>query len=237
LKQFVVFMCPKCSNFTNSPVGQKRRRCSYCGTIIDISKANRALYDSPEQAQAAVKLFNAERGGDEFRKAVEQSRMRLRSFLPDKPVDIEKITSDDEQVVLPGKRARLMAILDSEAKAKPCTLDRLEEVCKNGGLSWTWVEKTIQSLSNAGTLIFPRPWEVQLVEGHDDTSKKSHTVQDVSEEIVSYLRKRKERVRVVDIVQYFQERGISEDSVDDSLERLMRSGDIFQPAVGYVSLV
>ncbi|MDH4213131.1 MAG: hypothetical protein ACFFCT_06565 [Candidatus Odinarchaeota archaeon] len=237
MKQFVVFMCPKCRNFTNSPLGQKRRRCSYCGTIIDIKKANQALFDSPEQALVAVKEFNAARGGDEFQKAVEQSRARFQRLLPDEPVNLEKIMTDDENVVLPGKRARLMTILEEESKERPCTLDRLEELCAAQGLSWEWVEKTVQTLSNVGALIFPRPWEIQLVGTAEDTSPKSDTRQDVSLEIISFLRTRKDRVRIDEIVRHFEERGISEDSVDSSLERLMRSGAIFQPVVGYVSLV
>jgi len=230
-------MCSKCRNFTNSPVGQKRRRCSYCGKIIDIAKANRALFDGPKQALIAVKEFNAARGGDEFQKAVEQSRERIQSLMPDEPVDVDKITSDDEQVVLPGKRARLMTILEEEAKDKPCTLGRLEELCIDQGLSWVWVEKTIQSLSNAGALIFPRPWEVLLVETTKDTSPKNATRYDVTEEIISFLKTHERKARVIDIIRYFEGRGITEDSVNNSLEQLLRSGDIFQPIVGYVSLV
>jgi len=237
LKQFVVFMCAKCRNFTNSPVGQKRRRCSYCGSIIDITKANCALFDGPEQAMDAVKEFNAAKGGNEFQEAVERSKERYRSLLPKTPVDIDRMTTDDEQPALPGKRARLIALLEEEAKEKPCTLDRLEELSEARGLSWTWVEKTIQDLSNSGTLIFPHPWEVQLVETTEDSSPKSIAERDVSEEIISFLKMRGERVRVDEIVHHFEKRGISEASVDSSLERLMRSGDIFQPTVGYVSLV
>jgi len=230
-------MCTKCRNFTSSPVGQKRRRCSYCGSIIDITKANCALFDGPEQAMDAVKEFNAARGGDEFQQAVERSKERYRSLLPKTPVDIDKMKTDDEQPVLPGKRARLMALLEEEAKEKSCTLDRLEELSDAQGLSWPWVEKTIQDLSNSGALIFPHPWEVKLVEITDDSSPKNIAERDVSVEIISFLKVHGERVRVDEIVRHFEMRGISEASVDSSLERLMRSGDIFQPAVGYISLV
>ena len=237
MKQFVVFMCAKCRNFTDSPVGQKHRRCSYCGSIIDITKANCALFDGPEQAMEAVKKFNAARGGNEFQDAVERSKERYRSLLPEKPVDIDKMATDDERLVLPGKRARLMAILEEEARGRPCSLDRLEELSDAQRLRWPWVEKTIQDLSNSGALIFPHPWEVQLVEANEDSSPKSVVERDVSAEIISFLKMQGERVRVDEIVGHFEKRGISEASVDSSLERLMRSGDIFQPTVGYVSLV
>lgn len=230
-------MCSKCRNFTNAPINQKRRRCSYCGTIIDITKANRALFDGPEQALIAVKEFNAARGGDEFQRAVEQSRERFRPLIPDEPVDIEKITSDEEMEPIPGKRILLMGILEEEAKDTSCTLSRLEEICNAKGLDWAWVERTIQNLSNAGVLIFPRPWEIQLVETTVDTSPKIKARHDVSEEIISFLKTREKSVRVIDIIHYFEQQGITEDSVNNSLEQLMRNGDIFQPVVGYVSLV
>jgi hypothetical protein len=229
-------MCPKCKNFTNSPVGQKHRRCSYCGTIIDVTKANVALFDGADQALVAVKEFNAARGGDEFQKAVERSRDRYRSLLPEEQADADRIATD-EQFPLPGKQARLMSILQEEARKKPCTLDQLEDLCTTQGLDWTWVEKAIQGLSNSGALIFPRPWEIQLVQTVEETFPEESMRRDVASEIIAFLRAHKRKARVDEIIEYFKERGISEESVDSSLERLMRSGDIFQPTVGYVSLV
>ncbi|MHA1576508.1 MAG: hypothetical protein ACTSU3_04035, partial [Candidatus Thorarchaeota archaeon] len=63
-------------------MGQKRRRCSYCGTIINISKAACALFDSPDAASTAVKMFNASKGGDDFEKAVDKSKDRIRTLMP-----------------------------------------------------------------------------------------------------------------------------------------------------------
>jgi hypothetical protein len=237
LKQFVVFMCPKCRNFTNSPVGQKRRRCSYCGSIIDIAKANVALFDSQEQALVAVKEFNAARGGDEFQKAVERSRDRYRLRLPEKPVEIDSFAVDEAQVPLPGKRARLLSLLQEEATEKSCTLDRLEKLCRAQGLDWEWVERTIQGLSSNGTLIFPRPWEIQLVQTAEDSSPEQMVRKDVASEILSFLKANNGKLQIDEIMKHFKDRGISEESVETSLEHLMRSGDIFQPKVGHVSLV
>ena len=118
MKQFYVFMCPKCKGFTNAPAGQKRRRCSYCGSIIDITKANLALFDSPQQASEAVKLFNASKGGDEFKDAVERSHDRIRDLMPSEHVSAEDITSKGEGPAPEGKRKRLMAILEKEARGK-----------------------------------------------------------------------------------------------------------------------
>jgi len=230
-------MCSKCKGFTNAPAGQKHRRCSYCGSIIDITKANLALFDSPEQASAAVKEFNASKGGDEFKAAVERSRERIKALMPKEPVRQADITSKGDQPIHEGKRRRLMSILNKTARESPCTLDELEVLTTKDGLSWSWVEKQIESLSNNGALIFPRPWTVQLVIVEDTELPSQLTTKDVSSDILELLKEEGGPVKVDVIVEYFKKRGISEASVDSSLERLMRNGDIFQPGASSVSLV
>lgn len=230
-------MCPKCRNFTNAPVGQRHRRCSYCGTIIDITKANRALFDSPEQAAAAVKEFNAARGGDEFKEAVERSHERVRALMPKETVKVEDIESEEEDTPMLGKRKRLMTILGREAQGKLCSLDKLEELCESDGLKWEWVEKTLEGLSNSGVLIFPRPWAVQLVDIEEDESSSESAKRDISSEIIALLKNRGGVLEINEIVHHFGKLGISEASVDSSLERLIHGGDIFQPSVRLVKLV
>ena len=233
----MVFMCTKCRGFTNAPMGQKRRRCSYCGSIIDITKANLALFDSPEQASTAVKLFNASKGGDEFKEAVERSRERVKSFLPSHPIDAKDISDDNEQIPPQGKKRVLMAILEKEARKKPYTLDRLEEMCETEGLQWAWVEKQIESLANNGALIFPRPWTVQLVDYEDEEIDRTTSSKDVSNEIIMLLKNKGGELKVDEVFLYFNRKGIPESSVETSLERLMRSGNIFQPRPGLVKIV
>ena len=237
MKQFYVFMCSKCKGFTNAPAGQKRRRCSYCGSIIDITKANLALFDSPEQASAAVKAFNASKGGDEFKDAVERSRDRIKALMPSEPVTKDDITSKDDEPAPEGKRRRLMAILEREARGAACTLDKLEKVTTADGLAWTWVEKQVESLSNNGALIFPRPWTVQLVIPEEEDLPSQLANKDVSSEIVELLRKNDGPLKVDYLVKHFKQAGISEASVDSSLERLLRNGDIYQPSASSVNLV
>ena len=236
MKPFLVFMCSKCRNFTNAPVGQKRRRCSYCGTIIDISKAASALFNTPDMASAAVKEFNASRGGDEFEKAVEKSRERVLALLPKERVSAEEISSKDEAVKQPGKRKRLMELLHREAKKGACSLDRIEVLCSEYELEWKWVEGQLEGLSNNGTLIFPRPWSVQLVVTDDLTKSNESASKDVTVEILALLQGSKKMVKVFDIITKFGEQGISEKSVESSLEKLMQKGEIFEPKSGYVSL-
>ncbi len=236
MKQFLVFMCSKCRNFTNAPVGQKRRRCSYCGSIIDISKAASALFDTPEMASTAVKEFNASRGGDEFEKAVEKSRERVLALLPKERVSVDDISSKEETPRPPGKRKRLLELLHKEAKETSCTLDRIEELCQKYELEWKWVEGQLESLSNSGTLIFPRPWSVQLVVTDDQTKSEDKTSKDVTIDILALLQGADKPLRVIDLIKRFGEQGISERSVETSLEKLMQRGEIFEPKSGHVSL-
>jgi len=229
-------MCSKCRNFTNAPVGQKRRRCSYCGTIIDISKAASALFDTPEQASAAVKEFNASKGGDEFDNAVERSRDRIRSLLPKVPVCVEDISSE-ETVRPPGKRKRLMKLLHKEAKDRQCSLDRIERLCPEYELEWKWVEGQLEGLSNSGVLVFPRPWSVKLVVTEDMDDSSETKTKDVTIEILALLQGSDKPLRVIDLINRFNEQGISEKSVESSLEKLMQKGEIFEPKSGHVSIV
>jgi LSD1 subclass zinc finger protein len=229
-------MCSKCRNFTNAPVGQKRRRCSYCGTIIDISKSASALFDTPEAASAAVKEFNASRGGDEFERAVERSRERILALLPKQRVSAEEISSRTDWPKPPGMRKRLMKLLHNEARTRPCSLDRIEELCLDYGLDWKWVEGQLENLSNDGTLVFPRPWSVQLVETDRLQKSKEIATKDVTNEILELLQVSEEMVSLNDIKEKLSKIGISENSIETSLEKLMQKGEIFEPKNGFVSL-
>ncbi len=237
MKQFYVFMCSKCKGFTNAPVGQKRRRCSYCGSIIDITKANLALFDSPEQASTAVKEFNASKGGDEFKESVERSRERIKALMPSEQVKVDDIANKGEQPAPAGRRRRLMIILEKEARGKSCALDRLEELTTADGLAWSWVEKQVESLSTNGSLLFPRPWTIQLVIPDDAELPTDISSKDVSSEIIELLKRSGGHLKVDEIVSHFHQEGVSEASIDSSLERLMRNGDIFQPNASSVRLV
>ncbi|MGY5864962.1 MAG: hypothetical protein RTV41_10180 [Candidatus Thorarchaeota archaeon] len=236
MKPFLVFKCPKCKNFTNAPAGQKRRRCSYCGTIIDITKAACALFDSPEQASNAVKEFNAARGGDDFQKSVDRSRERVLSLMPKETVKASDISDGERAPRQPGKRKRLMSLLEKEAKKAPISLDRIEVLCSKYELDWKWVEGQLEGMSNSGALIFPRPWSVQLVVAEDKDSENV-AVRDVTVDILALLSESNESIRMIDLIKRFEEKGISETSVVSSLEKLMQRGKIFEPRSGHVRMV
>ncbi|MFW9888363.1 MAG: hypothetical protein ACFFER_09285 [Candidatus Thorarchaeota archaeon] len=236
LKPFLVFRCPKCRNFTNAPAGQKKRRCSYCGHIIDISKAACALFDSPEKASTAVKKFNASRGGDSFLKAVEVSKQRVRDFLPPEKLSVKDVLDKSEEELPTGKSKRLLELLEREASERACSLDRITELCLEYQLDWSWVEDQLNKLSNLGTLIFPRPWTVQLV-GVKPKKETRLSPVDVTKEIVDWILERGGEAEVIDVVEHFEELGISKESVESSLDRLMNQGLIYLPKMGLIGLV
>ncbi|MFW9769894.1 MAG: hypothetical protein ACFFEM_13815, partial [Candidatus Thorarchaeota archaeon] len=193
-----------------------------------------AIFDSSKQALIAVKEFNAARGGDEFQKSVERSRERVLALMPKETVTASDI-SDGEATPL-GKRKRLMSLLEKEATKAPISLDRIEELCLKYELDWKWVESQLESLSNSGTVIFPRPWSVQLVVTEDKVSGDD-TVRDVTTDILALLSESGETIRIVDLIKRFEQKGIGELSVVSSLEKLMQKGEIFEPKTGHVQLV
>jgi hypothetical protein len=236
LNQFLVFRCPKCKNFTTAPAGQKKRRCSYCGHIINISKAACALFDTPEKATTAVKKFNASRGGDSFRKAVEASKERVGHFLPPERLSVKDVIDKSEEELPSGKSRRLLELLEREASDSACSLDRIAELCPEYQLDWLWVEDQLNKLSNRGTLIFPRPWTIQLVSGPSKEKTKPPLV-DVTKEIVDWIQEMGGEAEVVDVVDHFEKLGVSKESVESSLDRLMNQGVIYLPKVGLIGLV
>ena len=228
-------MCSKCRNFTLAPSGQKRRRCSYCGKIINIGKAACAVFDGHDAASTAVKQFNAARGGDEFEKAVERSQDKLRALLPSEPIRLEDISEYDEISQVSGKGARLMTLLQKVA-SKSCSLGKFEELCKKYQLDWSWVEQQLIKLSNSGQVIFPRPWQVRLVGELEEDTDSVEILIDVSNEILLLL-KEKGSIKIIELWEYFEERGIPQDSIEVSLEALMKKGEIFEPTQGTIKIV
>ncbi len=237
MNSFFVFMCPKCRNFTNAPVGQKRRRCSYCGFIIDITRAAVDLADDQTQASEKVRQYNASRGGDEFEKSVERSRERVRALLPKVTPTIASVPPEDTPVVPTAKRARLLSILEKHAKDQPLALDKLEGFARESMLDWTWVEKQLNLLANNGVLIFPRPWTVKLVRLADPSEDIDAPPKDVSQEILNLLKRSKDGLDVEYIMRYFGKKGIRSKSVESSLEKLMKSGEIYEPHTGNVRVI
>ncbi len=236
MKPFLVFMCSKCRSFTNAPAGQKHRRCSFCGNIIDITKAASAVFDSPEMAVAAVKEFNASRGGDAFERAVEKSKERLLSLIPQDRLKTQDVESSIETTLPSGKGNRLMRLLEKEAKDDACSLDRIESLCKEYYLDWAWVEEQLTKLSNQGLVVFPRPWTVRLVQ-ESSRRMESKTSIDVSKEILTLLKESGGEIHFDRLVKHFGEMGVSPSSVESSLNSLMNRGVIYEPRPGLVSLI
>ena len=238
MKSYVVFMCPKCRNFTNAPLGQKRRKCSYCGKIINIENAASALFDTPQEAGTAVREFNASRGGDEFDKAVEKSRKRINELMPPERVSVDEISDKSGESLPSGKRRRLMMMLEREAKDTPCSLERIERLSKEYRLDWDWVEDHLNALGNTGEIIFPRPWTVKLIKASKTRRTEEKLIsRDVSNEIIELLRENDGELNLEKILGHFKDKGISASSVESSLDRLLHSGEIYTPRPSTICLI
>ncbi|NWF96683.1 MAG: DUF1922 domain-containing protein [Candidatus Thorarchaeota archaeon] len=238
MKPFVVFMCSSCGRFTNAPLGQKHRRCSYCGKIIDIRKAATAVFDRQDDAIVAVKEFNAGKS-EEFKMAVERSKAKLEALMPKERLDGSDFETDGNETSVPaGKTARLMTLLEREAGTQPCNLDRLRELCEQYGLDWDWVEGNLTKMASAGEVLFPRPWLVRLVThpsaGKEETVTKAT---DVTKEILTMIREAGGTVSVQEVITHFAQKGVSVADVESSLNRLMQSGTVYEPRTGTVSLL
>ncbi|UCE11292.1 MAG: hypothetical protein JSW61_04975 [Candidatus Thorarchaeota archaeon] len=205
--------------------------------MIDVSKANCALFESPDEATEAVKLFNAAQGGEEFQKAVERSRERVLSLVPDKRLGPNDISGEESMQFPSGKGKRLMMLLEKEASEKPCSLGRLEELCIDYQLDWDWVESQLTKLSNWGSVIFPRPWSIQLVSEHKKKRSKLSEEQDVSGAIVELLRELGGSADYDSIVGHFLTLGVAESAVEASLNKLAKTHQVYQPNPGIMSLL
>ena len=236
LKQFLVFRCIKCRNFTTAPAGQKHRRCSYCGKIIDITKSACAVVNGPEAATIAVKEYNAARGGDEFQKAVEQSREKVLALMPSTSLKAGDIITKIDVPTSSGKGKRLLSLLRKEAIDRPCSFNRLEELCGEYQLEWSWIENQLTKLSNNGTVLFPKPWLVQLIQTTRKTKEKMIKIVDVSTEILILLRDKGKSIDLKQLIGYFKNRGITQESVELSLNKLMKRGEIFEPKSNVIDL-
>ena len=236
LISYLVFACPQCKHYTNAPAGQKHRRCSYCGTIIDITKASCAVFDNPDAASAAVREFNA-KDSNEFQLAVERSKEKVRALMPNETLTVEGISSEGVETAPPGKRKRLLDMLEKEAKEKPCSLDRIAELCGKQRLDWPWVEEQLSMLADNGLLVFPRPWTVQLLPSSESKAEKVTSKTDIRREILTVVRKAGGNCAVKQLFELFAQQGVHQSSVENSLNRLMQSGELFEPKPGVVSLV
>ncbi len=197
-----------------------------------------ALFEDQRLAIMAVKEFNAGKS-DEFRLAVERSRDRLRELMPSKELKVEDIATIEEgESGLPtGKMARLMRMLEREARDTPCDLDRLRSLSESYRLDWSWVEESLNKLASAGVITFPRPWTVRLVEARQSEERPAGGLVDVSRDIVRFLTENGGSATLDEIFKHFAEHGILQASIELSLDRLMQSGKVYRTSAGKFHLL
>ncbi len=194
------------------------------------------MFDTPEQASDAVKEYNASRGGDAFHKVVEASKDRVKALLPSEKLSTKDVVDKSEDDLPSGKTQRLLKLLEKEASESDCSLDRIAEICPEYQLDWQWVEDQLNKLSNSGILIFPRPWTVKLVDSPTEKTVKAPIV-DVTKDIVLRIEELGGEARVDDVIEYLKQMGVSQESVETSLDRLMTQGVVYVPKTGIIGLV
>jgi hypothetical protein len=194
------------------------------------------LFDSPEKASLAVKEYNASRGGDAFRKVVEASRERVKALLPSEKLTVKDVVGKSDGDLPSGKTQRLLKLLEKEASERDCSLDRIAEICPEYQLEWRWVEDQLNKLSNQGVLIFPKPWTVKLVDSPAEKTAKSPVI-DVTKDLMLLVQELGGEARVAAVIEHFEKLGISQESVEASLDRLMNQGVIYVPKTGIIGLV
>ena len=66
LVEYVVFVCVGCGRFLVAKVGQKSKRCNYCGMVVDLFRARRvASAGSAREASRVVRGLKMREGEKE----------------------------------------------------------------------------------------------------------------------------------------------------------------------------
>ena len=78
--------------------------------------------------------------------------------------------------------------------------------------------------------------DIDRISSGISASDRSHIVQ-VKEIIADLEKKVGKSIPLNDIIDVAREKGIDEDAVDETIQKLKRAGDIFEPRRGYISRI
>ncbi len=244
MQKFLVFKCPKCGAFLYAPVRQKTRRCTYCNHIIKINPAESQLVESIEEASKLVKQYNAKKNSDEFIMAVEASResiVKLYEYLDMQ--ETESISDDKVTYISGGKSRTLFSLLVQFAK-NPITLDKFRALAEKYKLDWQWVTDSLEKLSQDGIIIFPKPWEIQLVSeseipGIKETTpvKSKKSMKSLERAIIEFLEAHNMPIKTSELILEFNKYGYSDEEIQKVINGLIASGVLYEPRVNWISLV
>jgi hypothetical protein len=192
--------------------------------------------ENAETARTQVKLYQTGKHHKDFMEAMEKSRDKIQSLIPDDTMDLEQL-QDNKQGIQPvsARRRELDQVLSRCALSKPLDLHVLEKECLKVGLSWEWVAQQIENLIRSGHLISPRPWQVRLVTDESQPTKqqgKQVSPTRLARTIGNILRKSKKPLHQEELVSHLQEEAVSSSGIEEALNLLRSQGYVLKTSKG-----
>lgn len=233
---FYIVRCPKCGHYTYAPTRQKTRLCVFCQRIFKINPLSAVFVEDADTARTRVKLYQTGKHHNEFMEAMEKSRDKIQTLIPDNDMNLEQL-QDNKHGIQPvsARRRELEQVLYRFARSKPLDLHVLEIECLKVGLSWNWVVHQIENLIRLGHLISPKPWQVLLVTGESQATKqpsKQVSPTQLARIIGNILRKSKKPLHQKEIASHLLEEAMSNSGIEEALNLLRSQGYVLKNSEG-----
>ena len=233
---FYIIRCPKCGHYTYAPTRQKTRLCVYCQRIFKINPLSAVFVENAETARTRVKLYQTGKHHKDFIDAMEKSREKIQSLIPENNMDLQQL-QDNKHGIQPvsARRRELEQVLYQCARSKPLDLHILEKECLKVGLSWDWVIPQIENLIRSGHLISPKPWQVRLVTDEISPTKKNGkevSLTQLARKIGNFLQKSKSPLTQDELISHLQKEGVASTGIEEALNLLRSQGYVLKTSKG-----
>jgi hypothetical protein len=210
--------------------------CVYCQKIFKINPLSAVFVDNATTARSRVKLYQTGKHHKEYMDAVEKSRDKIQTLIPEKDLNLEQL-QDSKPIIQPAsmRRRELERILYKRARKEPLNLQVLEQECLKVGIPWEWVVQQIESLIRSGHLISPKPWQVQLVTeeiGLPDSQAKKLSSTKLAQLLGSVLRDSSVPLSQDELVTHLEEEGVSSLGIEKALSLLRNQGYVLKTSTG-----
>lgn len=233
---FYIVRCPRCGRYTYAPTRQKTRLCVYCQRIFKINPLNAVFVDDAVTARTRVKLYQTGKHHKDFMEAVEKSREKVQTLIPDDNLSIDALKESKHDIQpVSARRRELERILYQHARKKALDLQVLENECQKSGVPWGWVIQQIETLIRTGHLILPKPWQIRLITDKiSSTEKETRRISPtkLAQRVGSILRGSQTSLSYDEIVARLEEEAISTTGLDEALSLLRNQGYILKSAKG-----
>jgi len=233
---FYIIRCPRCGRYTYASTHQKTRLCVYCQKIFKINPLDAVFVDDAKTARSRVKFYQTGKHYKDYMDAVEKSRDKIQSLIPDTNLNLEQL-QDSKQITQPVsmRRRELERILYQRARKEPLDLEILEQECLRAGVSWEWVVQQIESLIRSGHLISPKPWLIQLVTEKEALADKQSTEissTKLAQLLRNVLRDSSGPVTQDELATQLEKKGVSSAGIEEALNLLRNQGYVLKTSTG-----